>query len=55
MGFVDYQGAISGSYDNMTRDAFRTFSGRENPEERWFEDARIERIVLAYLRQKATS
>jgi len=51
----DYQGAISGSYDNVTRDAFRKFSGRENLEERWFEDARIDRIVLEYLRQKATS
>jgi uncharacterized Ntn-hydrolase superfamily protein len=51
----DYQGAISGSFDNVTRDAFRKFSGRENLEERWFEDARIDRIVLEYLRQKATS
>ncbi len=55
MCFVDYQGAISGSYDNVTRDAFRKFSGRENLVERWFEDARIDRIVLEYLRQKATS
>ncbi len=51
----DYQGAISGTYDDATRDAFRKFSGRENLEERWFEDARIDRVVLEYLRQKAAS
>src|SRR5437660_1609411 len=40
----DYKGTISGSYDNVTRDALRKFSGRENLEERWFEDARIDRV-----------
>ena len=49
----DYQGAISGSYDEVTRGAFRKFSGRENLEERWFEDARVDRTVLEFLRQKA--
>jgi len=49
----DYQGAISGSYDEVTRAAFRKFSGRENLEERWFEDARVDRTVLEFLRQKA--
>ncbi len=49
----DYQGAISGSYDDVTRAAFRKFSGRENLEERWFEDARVDRTVLEFLRQKA--
>jgi uncharacterized Ntn-hydrolase superfamily protein len=48
----DYQGSISGSYDESTRDAFRKFSGRENLEERWFEDARIDRVVLEFMRQK---
>ena len=48
----DYQGNITGSYDESTRDAFRKFSGRENLEERWFEDARIDRIVLEFMRQK---
>lgn len=48
----DYQGPISGSYDDVTRDAFRQFTGRENLEERWFEDARIDRVVLDFLRQK---
>jgi len=49
----DYQGAISGSYDDVTRAALRKFSGRENLEERWFEDARVDRTVLEFLRQKA--
>ena len=49
----DYQGTKSGVYDDATRDALRAFSGRENLEERWIEDARIDRVVLKYLRQKA--
>jgi uncharacterized Ntn-hydrolase superfamily protein len=49
----DYEGAISGSYDDVTRAAFRKFSGRENLEERWFEDARVDHTVLEFLRQKA--
>ncbi len=48
----DYQGNITGIYDENTRDAFRKFSGRENLEERWFEDARIDRIVLEFMRQQ---
>jgi hypothetical protein len=36
----------------MTRAAFRTFSGRENLEERWFEDARIDRAILEFMRRK---
>ncbi|HZO75474.1 MAG TPA: DUF1028 domain-containing protein [Ktedonobacteraceae bacterium] len=48
----DYQGSISGTYDEVTRDAFRKFSGRENLEERWFEDARIDRVVLEFMREK---
>ena len=48
----DYQGSITGKYDESTRDAFRKFSGRENLEERWFEDARIDRVVLEFMRQK---
>ena len=47
----DYQGNITGTYDENTRHAFRKFSGRENLEERWFEDARIDRIVLEFMRQ----
>lgn len=48
----DYKGSINGSYDEITRDAFRHFSSRENLEERWFEDARIDRVVLEFMRQK---
>ncbi|GHO52753.1 DUF1028 domain-containing protein [Ktedonobacter robiniae] len=48
----DYQSSITSRYDETTREAFRAFSGRENLEERWFEDARIDRVVLAFLRQK---
>jgi uncharacterized Ntn-hydrolase superfamily protein len=51
----DYQGAINGYYDDATRDAFRKFSGRENLEERWFEDARVDRVVLEFMRQKVNS
>lgn len=48
----DYQGVASGEYDEPTRRAFRAFTGRENLEERWFEDARIDRVVLEFMRQK---
>src|SRR5947209_609239 len=48
----DYQGPISGTYDEMTRSALRSFSGRENLEERWFEDARVDRVVLEFMHQK---
>lgn len=48
----DYSGSITGSYDDITRTAFRGFIGRENLEERWFEDARVDRVVLDFMRQK---
>jgi peptidoglycan hydrolase-like protein with peptidoglycan-binding domain len=48
----DCRGSITGSYDESTRDAFRKFSGRENLEGRWFEDTRIDRVVLEFMRQK---
>src|SRR5215472_7527136 len=48
----DYQGSINGIYDEVTREAFRKFSSRENLEERWFEDARVDRVVLEFMRQK---
>jgi len=48
----DYQGGINGIYDEVTREAFRKFSSRENLEERWFEDARVDRVVLEFMRQK---
>ncbi len=48
----DYQGPVHGSYDAATRQAFRAFVGRENLEERWLEDARIDLIVLEFMRTK---
>lgn len=48
----DYQGSVGGTYNAATKEAFRTFSGRENLEARWFEDARIDRVVLDFLRNK---
>src|SRR6266571_2814297 len=51
-GSGDYQGSITGVYDDATREALRRFSGRENLEERWFEDARIDRVVLEFMRKK---
>lgn len=47
----DYSGTISGSYDDVTRSAFRSFTGRENLEERWFEDTRVDRVVLDFMHQ----
>ena len=46
----DYQGEINSSYDEAIRDAFRSYSGRENLEERWFEDTRTNRVVLEFMR-----
>lgn len=46
----DYQGEVSSAYDEPTRRALRAFTGRENLEERWFEDARIDRVLLQFLR-----
>jgi len=48
----DYQGPVNGTYDDVTRDALRQFSGRENLEERWLEDARIDRVVLEFMRKE---
>jgi uncharacterized Ntn-hydrolase superfamily protein len=48
----DYEGSITGNYDNVTRDAFTKFVNRENLEERWFEDARVDLVVLDFMRQK---
>lgn len=48
----DYHEAVNGTYDEPTRQALRAWIGRENLEERWYEDARIDRVVLDYLRRK---
>jgi uncharacterized Ntn-hydrolase superfamily protein len=47
----DYHAAASGVYDEATRQALYAYVGRENLEERWYEDARIDRIVLEYMRR----
>lgn len=48
----DYQGVVTGAYEEQTQRAFRAFTGRENLEERWFEDALVDRVVLRFLREK---
>lgn len=47
----DYRAATTGVYDDATREAMRAYTGRENLEERWFEDARIDRVVLEFMRK----
>lgn len=50
----DYSDPISGQYDAATFTALEKYGGRENLEERLLHeasDARIDRLVLAYLRQ----
>ncbi len=50
LGF--YQGEVTGTYDDATRDAFRRFCSVENFEERWREDQLVDREVLNYLRSR---
>ncbi len=47
-----YDGRITGSYDQMTREALWAYGGRENLEERLVDEPRIDRETLAILRQK---
>lgn len=47
----DYHGPITGAYDEATRAALEDYAGRENLEERLQPDARLDRHVLAYLRE----
>lgn len=47
----DYRAAASGVYDEATRQALFAYAGRENLEERLYEDARIDRTVLEYMRR----
>jgi uncharacterized Ntn-hydrolase superfamily protein len=48
----DYQGAISGVYDEATRNAFNAFSMRENLEDRWVEGPQIDGVALRFIRQR---
>lgn len=47
----DYHATASGVYDESTRQALFAYVGRENLEERWYEDARIDQTVLEYMRR----
>lgn len=46
-----YAGRVNGKYDEATRDAVEALVGMENLEERWQLDARIDPVVLEYLRK----
>lgn len=49
----DYEGPISGSFDDQTRKALWALVGRENLEERWDgKDDQIDGVVIDYLRQR---
>jgi uncharacterized Ntn-hydrolase superfamily protein len=50
-----YSGQINGVYDEATKQAFFSFSGIENLEERWQEGAYIDPVVLEFMRQKAAA
>jgi uncharacterized Ntn-hydrolase superfamily protein len=47
-----YDGAVSGAWDAGTQKAFREFAGVENLEDRLLEGARIDRVVLEFLREQ---
>jgi uncharacterized Ntn-hydrolase superfamily protein len=47
-----YDGAINGVWDEATQKAFREFAGVENVEDRLLDDARIDRVVLDFLRER---
>ncbi len=47
-----YRGAVNGAWDEETRKAFREFAGVENLEERLLDGARIDRVVLEFLRER---
>ena len=47
-----YAGAIDGAWDEPTQHAFREFAGVENLEDRLLDGARIDRVVLNFLRKR---
>ncbi len=51
-GAGQYDGPISGVYDEVTRDALQRLVGMENLEERWRDDEYIDRVVLDFLRER---
>ncbi len=48
----DYAGPVGAPYGEATRQALFAYAGRENLEERLAEDARIDRVVLEFLRRQ---
>lgn len=54
-GLGHYDGPQTSQYDAQTAEALRTYMGIENLEERWLDDERIDRNVLAYLRSRKSS
>ncbi len=50
-----YTGALNGAWDEATQHAFREFAGVENLEDRLLDGARIDRVVLEFLRQRFAS
>ncbi|MBI3537856.1 MAG: DUF1028 domain-containing protein [Chloroflexi bacterium] len=46
-----YRGAVNGAWDDASRAAFREFAGVENLEDRLLDGARIDRVVLEFLRK----
>jgi uncharacterized Ntn-hydrolase superfamily protein len=47
-----YAGTLNGEWDEATRKAFRQFAGVENLEDRLLDGARIDRVVLGFLRTR---
>lgn len=47
-----YQGEVTGLYDKLTREALRSFMTLENLEGRWQEGNKVDRLVLAYMREQ---
>lgn len=47
-----YDGALNGVWDESTQKAFREFAGVENLEDRLLDGARIDRVVLDFVRER---
>lgn len=54
-GLGHYDGPQTSQYDAQTAEALRTYMGIENLEERWLDDKRIDRNVLAYIRSRRSA
>ncbi len=50
-----YKGAITGVYDEATKDAFRRFCSIENFEERWRDDDMVDREIIAFMRKRTAA